>query len=101
VIRLKLMPDYECFPLWWVEHPQGLVGDVDPETLPLEPATRARLLAWAKEFDESLDWDDPGSTKPAPQEELDAFAREGLALLKQLRKELAGKYEVVYYRPES
>jgi hypothetical protein len=98
-VKLKLMPDYGCFPLWWVDHPQGLVGDVDPETLPLTPATRARLLAWAKSYDESLDWDDPAATKPLPRAELDAFKREGLALLKKLREELTG-YEVVSDRPE-
>jgi len=100
-LKLKLMPDYDCFPLWWVEHPHGLMGDVDPAFLPLAPVTRRRLLAWAKAFDESLDRDDPGNSPPQPPEQLAAFAREGLALLKQLRAELDHEYEVVYYRPEA
>ena len=99
--KLKLMPDYDCFPLWWVEHPHGLVGDVDPAFLPLAPATRKRLLAWARVFDESLDRDDPAQSPPEPPEALAAFASEGLALLKLLRAELAQEYEVVYYRPEA
>ncbi len=55
-LKLKIMADYDCWPLW-----EGSdVGNVEPECLPLTTNSRARLAAWQAELDESLDRDDPG-----------------------------------------
>jgi hypothetical protein len=38
--KIKLMPDYQCFPLWDMEEPDNL----DPKDLPLNKDTIASLL---------------------------------------------------------
>lgn len=38
--KIKLMPDYQCFPLWDMEEPDNL----DPRDLPLNKDTIASLL---------------------------------------------------------
>jgi len=46
--RLKLMPDYQCNPLWEYEEPPGdLYTNPDPAELPLSQATIRDLRAWA------------------------------------------------------
>ncbi|BDI18607.1 hypothetical protein ANSO36C_44090 [Nostoc cf. commune SO-36] len=39
--KIKLMPDYGCYPLWWVSSDK--IGNIDPETLPLSQKTIKRL----------------------------------------------------------
>ena len=39
--KIKLMADYGCYPLWWVNSQK--IGDIDPETLPLSQQTINRL----------------------------------------------------------
>jgi hypothetical protein len=92
--KLKLMPDYQCFPLWWSE--PGRVGDIDPATLPLSPETRSALDAWAQAFDSRLDLDDPAHSREVSAEEALAFEREGVRLWMRLREELASEYDVSY-----
>lgn len=93
--HIKLMADYECWPLWWAGDAEP--GNIDPNRLPLSPATIARLEVWADTFDATLNRDDPmASSFPSP-EASQAFDDEGLALWRQLRDELAPEYKVSYY----
>lgn len=91
--RIKLMADYECYPLWNMD---GEVGDIDPMTLPLSPETRADLQAWAAMYDNILDWDDPAKSGFKCSEDADLFESKGLELWQKLQGELADEYEVVY-----
>ncbi len=62
--------------------------------LPVEPETEARverLIAW---FDESIDWDDPGTAWPWTDEEQARFDAEAQAVLALLRQELGPEYEI-------
>jgi hypothetical protein len=44
---IKVMADYECWPLW--------NGDnLDPDSLPLSTYLREQLAAWAERYDETL-----------------------------------------------
>ncbi len=91
--NLKLMPDYFSFPLWDTDAPDN----VDPAALPLSDATRARLAAWAAEFDAILNMDDPAASDfPSPEAER-AFDQEGFQLWRQVSQELDGQYAVSYY----
>jgi hypothetical protein len=92
--KIKLMADYGCYPLWWVD--VGKAGPVEPE-LPLSEETDTRLQKWADSYDDRLDWDDPGNSPPPTPEESAAFEQEGISLWGQLQKELAPNYEVVYF----
>ena len=92
--KIKLMTDYGCYPLWWVDGDK--VGPVEPE-LPLSEETAARLQKWADSYNDGLDWDDPGNSPVPTPEELAAFEQEGISLWGQMQKELAPNYEVVYF----
>jgi hypothetical protein len=97
--RLKLMADYQCFPLW--KYDPGY-SDCDPRSLPLSAQLVADLMTWAKKYDATLDLDDPGSDRLAfTKRERDQFAQEGQLLRDRLAKELGHGYEVEYRGPGS
>ena len=92
---IKLMPDYQCWPLWWAEKDQ--VGNIDPKQLPLSISTQQALLRWADTYDKSLNMEDPASSPPWTAEESANFEKEGLRLWRVLRKELKDNYRVLYF----
>ena len=94
---IKLMPDYECFPLWWdTAHPYCTeVGNIDPASLGVSAQLVADLNAWAADFDASLDWDDPGGTVVDERSEA-AFRARGADLAARLAAEL-GPTAIVRY----
>ncbi|NET61258.1 MAG: hypothetical protein F6K47_35560 [Symploca sp. SIO2E6] len=95
-IKIKLMPDYGCYPLWWAEG--NLIGNIDPATLPLSKETVKRLLDWATTCSQTLNWEDPASGSGfASQEAEEEFEPEGMSLWNQLQEELAEDYEVLYF----
>jgi len=93
--KIKLMADYGCYPLWWASSDKA--GDIDPLTLPLSKETISHLEQWAEVYDAKLNWDDPNSSGFPSLEAKTAFEAEGISLWKQLQKELAPNYEVVYF----
>jgi hypothetical protein len=93
--KIKLMADYGCYPLWWAS--SGKAGDIDPETMPLSEETVSRLEKWADIYDAKLNWEDPNSSGFPTLEAKAAFEQEGISLWKQLQKELAPNYEVIYF----
>jgi hypothetical protein len=95
-IKIKLMADYGCDPLWWADADK--VGNIDPGKLPLSQETIFRLHQWAKAYNATLNWSDPTDSPGFPSAEAEAaFEEEGISLWKQLQKELAPSYEVVYF----
>ncbi|MGK7928298.1 MAG: hypothetical protein AB4290_24155 [Spirulina sp.] len=93
--KIKLMPDYFSHPLWGLDSDN--IGDIDPKTLPLSLDTIAKLEAWAKTYNNILNWDDPATSGFASLEEEEEFEREGVRLWLQLKRELPITYEVVYF----
>ncbi|WP_449396302.1 hypothetical protein [Devosia riboflavina] len=71
-MRLRLAPEWECWPLWDDE-----TGDnLDPRDLDLPPALLARLVAWDDLFQATFNRDDPlASALPG-----DEWREEGRAL---------------------
>ncbi|TAF12203.1 MAG: hypothetical protein EAZ77_00455 [Nostocales cyanobacterium] len=94
-IKIKLMADYGCDPLWWADVDK--VGNIDPARLPLSKETINRLRNWALAYNETLNWQDPANSPDLSPEAEAAFETEGISLWKQLQKELAPNYEVVYF----
>ena len=92
--RIKLMADYDCWPLWGME--DDAIGNIDPATLPLTPETLDRLSRWAETFDSWLDRADPANSPPVSQADLDAFEREGRDLWSRLGEELGDGFEIHY-----
>ncbi len=48
-IKIKLMADYGCDPLWWAGDHR--VGNINLATLPLSQEIIQRLYNWADAFD--------------------------------------------------
>lgn len=92
---IKLMADYGCYPLWWVD--RSLTGNIAPAKLPLSQETFHRLSSWASAYDATLNQDYPPDSGFASEEETQAFEQEGISLWQQLQKELTPDYEVLYF----
>ncbi len=89
---IKVIADYQCFPLW--EASPGVVGNIDPEDLPISFSLQQRLTAWAKKFDATLNIDDPLSSGFGSEEERIKFREEGAILAQNLQEELRPGYIV-------
>lgn len=92
---IKLMADYECFPLW--KNGEAGTANLDPENLPLSAETKKRLMIWAEWYDSTLNPDDPISSGFADKEDEQAFEEEARNLCKTLRKELNGTHTIIYF----
>ena len=89
---IKLMADYDCWPLW--EADPGRVGNINPDDLPISQALKNGLKQWAAEFDATLDRSDPARSKFASVDAESAFTARGLALAKDLQVELGEAFQV-------
>lgn len=89
---LKLMADYDCFPLW--EASPGQVGNIDPETLNISAELKGDLAEWARFFDQTLNRDDPANSGFASTEAENAFKMQGRTLGERLQTELGAAYVV-------
>ncbi|MEM7537877.1 MAG: hypothetical protein AAF639_37250 [Chloroflexota bacterium] len=49
---IKLIADYDCWPLWWSGDDK--IGNINPNTLPLSGEAIERLTAWSETFDAQL-----------------------------------------------
>jgi len=83
---IKLMAGYNCFPLW--EASPGVVGNINPQDLPISSSLKQRLMAWAAKFDATLNMADPLSSGFESEEATNEFRQEGEALSQCLQKEL-------------
>jgi len=91
--RIKLMADYDCWPLWKASGSEA--GDIDPWSLPLSESTRRSLKDWASHYNSWLNRDDPRLSGPRSDADREAFNAEGRRLWKVLRSELPD-YDVIY-----
>ena len=58
---VKVMADYECHPLWALDH--DTAGDFSPEKLGLSESLTRDLIAWGEAFSNSLNPDDPANSE--------------------------------------
>jgi len=92
VRAIKLMADYQCYPLW--EASSEVVGNIDPETLPLSKELIDRLNTWANDYDATLNLDDPAASGFANEQAKEEFASRAIMLAEDLRSELGPEYIV-------
>jgi hypothetical protein len=90
---IKLMADYQCFPLW--EASPGKVGNIDPSSLPISEELGGDLLKWADLYDATLNTDDPIRSGFKTAAERLEFAKIGTRLCQRLREELGPEFQVV------
>jgi hypothetical protein len=94
--KLKLMADYLCYPLWYADRTDPHeVGDFAPDLLPLSESLREDLMAWAAEYDATLDMANPQEAGFDTQEDASKFKASGFELAKRLQDELGPQYEVI------
>ena len=89
---IKLMADYQCWPLW--EESPGCVGNINPDELPISQGLKQQLAEWARAYDATLNMDDPlssGFESPSDEHE---FKSNGYKLAEQLRQELGHDFSV-------
>jgi hypothetical protein len=92
--RIKLMADYDCWPLW---EAGDNVGNIDPSSLPISEELHNRLLAWAEVYNKTLAPSyPPESGSKSPKEE-EIFEQEGLSVRASLAKELGVDYKIIYF----
>lgn len=98
--KIKLMADYDCYPLWEIfEDGQE---NMDPKTLELSKDLHESLGKWANEYDASLNTDDPLNSGFSSKEAEDIFENEGKRLFEVLKGQLNPDWVVEYYsRKES
>lgn len=90
--KIKLMADYDCWPLWGL----SAVGNIDPDTLPLSETTKEALAKWAQGYNKTLNRADPIKSGFETPEEASAFNLEGWRLWECLQSELS-EFKVLYF----
>jgi len=88
------MADYQCHPIWNMS--PGMYGDIDPYTLPISMELKISLAEWAREFDQTLNMEDPARSGFASVEAEAAFRAQGVLLAERLRNELGSNFSVLY-----
>lgn len=90
--RIKLMIDYNAYPLWDNEG-----CDFDPKDLPISDELVKDLQDWVELYNQGKDPYDLAFSAPPLPEEQEAFEEEGIRLWQRLQKELGEDYEVIYH----
>lgn len=86
-IEYKLMPDYQCDPLW------SASGNVDPKTLPISKQLQDGLKSWGAEFERATN---QGQTDFSSAKAKADFETQGTSLKNNLQAELGSSYKVKY-----
>jgi hypothetical protein len=89
---IKLMADYQCYPLWGV--PPDELGDINPDTLPISQNLKMQLIKWAQTFDATLNMNDPASSGFLSDQEEVEFKKIGHELGERLQNELGSEFDV-------
>lgn len=92
--HIKLMADYQCYPLWNVS--PGESGDIDPSELPISKGLQQHLLKWVAIYNETLDQDYPPNSGFKTQELEIKFKVEGERLAECLKVELGSGFSVTF-----
>jgi hypothetical protein len=91
---IKLMADYQCYPIWNMS--PGEYGDMAPCELPISKELQERLLKWAAIYDETLDVDYPPNSGFESEELESKFKLEGQRIVISLRDELGPEFLVSF-----
>ena len=92
--KIKLMPDYGCFPIWGMDDDN--FGNIDPYSLPISKSLAEELLVGANKYDKTLNIEEPLNSGFENIEKENIFKYEGEKLFKKLKLELGDQYTVIY-----
>lgn len=93
MIAIKLMADYQCYPLWNVS--QGEVGNIDPNDLPISAELRRELMEWADLYDSTFNDNDPSCSEFKNETEEFEFRKTSKELGSRLSCELGSGFTVI------
>jgi len=97
--KIKLMTDYDCYPLW-EEFSDG-VDNIAPSSLQISESLAARIDAWGDEYDKTMNREDPAASGFRNEQAIVAFEEEGEALFAELKQELSTGFAVTYFSTQS
>lgn len=92
--KIKLMADYECYPLWIDSDNE--VGNIDPDSLLISDSLKNELNKWSDDYDKTLNSDNPLESGFKTINEEIAFKEKGKYLQEKLQIELGNNYDVIY-----
>ena len=92
--KIKLMADYECYPLWIDSDNE--VGNIDPDSLLNSDSLKNELNKWSDDDDKTLNSDNPLESGFKTINEEIAFKEKGKSLQEKLQIELGNNYDVIY-----
>jgi hypothetical protein len=94
-IEIRIMADYFCWPLWRYEGDSTF--NVSPSDLGLPDDLSAGLLAWAAEFDATLDMDNPRDAGFPDEEVRRRWVAVGEGLTRHVAAALGPTVAVTYF----
>jgi len=92
--RICMMADYNAPPLWECDDAEDAEPIANDTLETLRPELRERLERWAQAYGQGAV---PYGMSVEEEEKMEIFEREGIALWRKLREELAGRVSVLYY----
>lgn len=95
--NIKLMADYDSYPLWDEDN----IDNLNPDDPPISEELKRKIHKWEDHYDSTLNRENPANSGFASDEELRVFEQEGCDLWRQLREELGDTYVVKYFSQES
>jgi hypothetical protein len=96
---IKIMPDYQCFPLWRIDDTG--VENLNPVELPITENLKTMLLDWKKKYDDTLNMSDPISSGFKTDFEENNFEEQGLRIWQQMLAEIENLYQIKYFSAKS
>lgn len=90
--KIKLMPDYECYPLWI--YVDDLLENIHPNTLPISQNLANLILQWDEIYQATYDKANPANSGFANLENEIAFKTYGEKLKLKLTQELGTNYHI-------
>jgi hypothetical protein len=92
---IKIMPDYQCFPLWNIS--PGIVENIDPTSLNISSELKLFILDWSAKYDNTLNKSNPAESGFKSIIEEIGFEQQGLEIWKGLLREMGNQYQIYYF----
>lgn len=93
-MHIKLMSEYECYPLWCYE--DDIPINIDPESLFISDALKNDITKWSEKYEATYVKQNPIEFGFKTQSEERKFIEEGYILESRLQKELGTRYKVSF-----
>jgi hypothetical protein len=92
---IKIMPDYQCFPLWEADDKE--FGNINPDELKISQELKTMIHDWQVMYDNTLDSGSPNNSGFKNPKDIENFEMEGRAIWTRLISELGEKFMVKYF----